>query len=276
MKYCSRTHQKEHWSEHKRHCGLLQEGRVDYETSRDVVSRDPVTANQPFSTLTDIPLSWDKLEQRLCFPELPRGHARNMRHHASYVLTLAAALCSFNLDSKDSVCVNIVAADDIADWPAFINSADILALLPFPNMELTLIGPELGRHEPQSIRHVNGNSTTMRCITSAWHEVAQNPDDSFRQPDLVLGFHPGVYDLTYPWVSTLEALNTRNIPTVFTSWEEKDHEKQSQFLRFLGFDVAFEGVAPFASPRVVVMPNPGETLVKTSNSFWIGIQSVDK
>jgi hypothetical protein len=111
----------------------------------------------------------------------------------------------------------------------------------------------------------------ITAVSSTWHEFADKA--GYVAPDLVIGFHPGINDLTYPWRDTLHALGRTDIPLVFTSFLESDHEKDLELVSMLGFGVRFKEPAPFLSPVLGMGFTDNEMskrCVIQKNAFWFG------
>eukprot|EP00271_Cylindrocystis_brebissonii_P012860 TRINITY_DN32377_c0_g1_i1.p1 TRINITY_DN32377_c0_g1~~TRINITY_DN32377_c0_g1_i1.p1 ORF type:complete len:631 (-),score=63.49 TRINITY_DN32377_c0_g1_i1:577-2469(-) len=281
VQYCGVDHQKRHWRTHKSLCPLMAEMTSDrrdvenltaHSNLKPVQSTPPINVHAPFKSLVDVS-SWVEAEKYLSFPQASRGCDRRLRNFASYPLTLAAALTQFKLHGKDSLAVHVIGANDDNEWAAFEQASEVIENLPFPNLSLTMIGPQLSQ-DKSYVRAHKSFSLSVKAVPGTWHE--QVAERHVAEPDLIIAYNVNIHNDACRWRPTIEAVAKSKVPFACTGSTLRGLQAFMQALRVWGkFEVdalRFTGVAPFPSPSLEFGSADASTdIVRLiPNSQWAG------
>ena len=105
---------------------------------------------------------------------------------------------------------------------------------------MILFGPEPEASQPFQFMTATGSTISMKCVTATWHDFMEQAD--FVSPDLIIAYHPGIFDFVYPWGPTLRKIVLSSIPSIFACWEENDLKKTLDVLNYmLKVNILFKG-----------------------------------
>lgn len=104
----------------------------------------------------------------------------------------------------------------------------------------------------------------------------------YSQPDMVMAFHPGFHDGTYPWWPTLQFLLHENVPLALTCFSEKDLQETLDMISdtnpVFGAKIVYgqsDSKNPFAS-QFLVPAAEGTNLLRSSNLYLLGLNGILK
>ena len=248
--YCSVEHQRRHWPKHKVQCRELAAAKEDENRIRSLqIIGLPLPCLleicKQFSSLKNITnweTVWEYFRPKVEPADLVK---RYMTRILSWPLTLAASLRKFDMDRQKDLLLHVIGADDGEKYNLGIFS---IAMLPLPNTEMIFVGPELTAGQPVQIKTATDSTVSIKCVTATWHEFIGEQAD-FVSPDLIIAYHPGIYDFTYPWRPTLRKIVMSSIPSIFTCWNEDDLKQTLDVLNheMLKANILFEGPSQFPS-----------------------------
>merc|ERR1719427_1826653 len=189
----------------------------------------------------------------------------------SWPLTLIAAICKFNLDSKTKLCIHIMGATERYMSQGYVT--DLLELFPLPETEIVIVGPDVSKTDvAMQYMNTSGNTVCVTPVVACYHAYTSRSE--FVLPDLVVAFHPGLQAKTYDWKPTLRFLVSKHVPTVFTCWNERELEDHAMILSCedIKADIRTKGDAPFPSSlkrHLSASTGKNETIFMVMNSYWI-------
>ena len=215
---------------------------------------------------------------------------------ASFPLTLFHALRSFGFLRNEKVrveplIIHVIGAE--ADKEAAY-SREIQCLLQtligLTPILLVYIGPlnsKSGRSLEDDAQHFH-NLRTRKELGSAssfffrgtYADFLCSP--MYSQPDMVMAFHPGFHDGTYPWWPTLQFLLHENVPLALTCFSEKDLQETLDMFSdrnpVYGAKIVYgqsDSKNPFAS-QFLVPAVEGTNLLRSSNLYLLGLNGIWK
>ena len=271
--YCSVEHQRRHWPKHKVQCRELAAAKEDKDRIRSLQIKDLPLSRlleicKQFSSLKNITnweTFWEYFRPKVEPADLVK---RYMTRVLSWPLTLAASLCKFDMDRQKDLRLHVIGADDTERNHLEIFS---IGILPLPNIEMILVGPELTASQPVQIKTATGSTVSIKCVTAIWHEFIEQAD--FVSPDLIIAYHPGIFDFSYPWRPTLRKIVMSSIPSIFTCWDEDELKQTLDVLNdeMLNANILFEGPSQFPSFfKRSAQKEWNKYTIVLDNSYWVG------
>lgn len=210
---------------------------------------------------------------------------------ASYPLTLFHSLRSFGLlpSGKDTTLVIHVIgaeADKEGNYAQEIQSM-LQTLVGLSQLLLVYIGPSNVASDQGLQEHAKHfqrlRSQPQRGHASSFYFRGTYAEflasDLYSSPSLVMAFHPGFHDSTYPWWPTLQFLLHEDVPLALTCFSEQDLNDTKQMIvegnEVFRAKVAFEFRNPFAS-HFVTPAREGKNVPRACNMHLLGWQGILK
>jgi len=271
VQYCGPACQKADWSNHKLYCKELLSIHDDMNELKDLpVCIAPYLAEE--KPITSLRLKdWLQAMEHLRIKLPGQAFRKYVTEELSWPLTLIAAICKFNLDSKTKLKIHIMGATERYMSQGYVT--DLLELFPLPETEIVIVGPDVSKTDvAMQYMNTSGNTVCVTPVVACYHAYTSRSE--FVLPDLVVAFHPGIQAKTYDWKPTLRFLVSKHVPTVFTCWNERELEDHAMILSCedIKADIRTKGDAPFPSTlkrHLSASTGKNETIFMVMNSFWI-------
>eukprot|EP00927_Polykrikos_kofoidii_P006345 TRINITY_DN12579_c0_g1_i10.p1 TRINITY_DN12579_c0_g1~~TRINITY_DN12579_c0_g1_i10.p1 ORF type:complete len:671 (-),score=87.37 TRINITY_DN12579_c0_g1_i10:648-2630(-) len=220
--------------------------------------------------------------ESLCSDEEVLLH-REATDIASYPLTIFHALRKFCIlkerPAGARLVVHIVGAEAVVEGRALLDHQRLLLSLLGPYQLLIVsVGPmnlQSGEKDMLQFKHWKENVTPgfamNMCMRGTYADFLCS--DMYVTPDLVVAFHPGFYDGTYPWWPTLQFLLHEDVPIAVTCFSDSDLQETKEMVRngdaIFPAKVVFEETNPFVSgySRASLQ---GENQIRQGNKYLLG------
>ena len=206
---------------------------------------------------------------------------------STYCLTILAGLESLisDLPARKELIIHIMGAD-AKDFGALKMTEDLLHLLPeLRSLVICCIGPDVpiqgdGTDELMDIECCpecthKGRTRRLLVKRNLYHNFIKSSAFVKNPPDLVVAFNSGHHDedSLKSWTPTLKAILERNIPALFTTYNESEAFQERISLGRLGARFVRE---PSQNPWRGALAYPdkleGRYAVYHTNGFWYIVQ----
>ncbi|KAJ2919080.1 hypothetical protein MD484_g1369, partial [Candolleomyces efflorescens] len=173
---------------------------------------------------------------------------------------------------KDTLVIHVLGPSGPEIQNAMVFEEIVHRLPGLKRLELLLCGPEMinvnqtdagGGPEMEldtcSNCRKDGRKRVQRLAAATYHEYIQLRGSSFKVPDLAVAFNSGASEVEYEsWKATMKILVEKKIPSVFTSFNELEAEKEAAMLSELGAQLIPE-LGPCRNPwgSLLLKTEPG-------------------